>query len=370
MSNLAWVRIGLTGGTANDLDGIPSASLTDQDIAFVRAGSIAYEYKYDSVSTFAENSPFVIKPDDAGASGRWIQHLAYGINNENQLLNGEFAVNQDAYDYTSSVAATNYYFDGWFNKFGNASHAVGIDADGIKPASGISQLFGRRVFTGSTQISGIKEGETLTASLDIEDNNSAFYVYTGYGSASSSALTLTLAGTATYANPYVQFTADYNSISTNYLAIEIVETVTAGYKLRAIAVTRGTTRQVIQRIPFLQSLADCRFYYQKSYAYPTAPGSTGIVGAVSFRNWDADTARSTLQNLPVKVPTMATTPTATLYSTNTGSSGNVYDATAATDRTVSSIPDLGDTGFSSMTLGTAMPATNNGYFHYVLNARP
>ncbi|MFA5868036.1 MAG: hypothetical protein WC891_08825 [Actinomycetota bacterium] len=68
-----YVRTGRVGGTANDLDGIAYALISDGEKAWTNtSGSIA-TYHYDATSAAAESDPTVIKPDDAGASnGRWL----------------------------------------------------------------------------------------------------------------------------------------------------------------------------------------------------------------------------------------------------------------------------------------------------------
>lgn len=68
MAKYFW-RSGLTGGTGNDLDGIPSASLTTGDVANVIDGTNFYVYHYDSTDATAESSPDTIEPDDGG--GAW-----------------------------------------------------------------------------------------------------------------------------------------------------------------------------------------------------------------------------------------------------------------------------------------------------------
>jgi len=75
MATITRVRYkkSLTGGGTNALDGVPYASIGDDDVAFVIVGGILYFYVFDASSTDAEDVPNVIKPDDAGDnSGRWI----------------------------------------------------------------------------------------------------------------------------------------------------------------------------------------------------------------------------------------------------------------------------------------------------------
>ena len=80
MSITAYKKTAITGGGASALDGIVDAGLLDGDFAFVTVGSAFYIFLYDDDSGLAENSPFVITPDDVGAgSGRWIMQ---GLNSK------------------------------------------------------------------------------------------------------------------------------------------------------------------------------------------------------------------------------------------------------------------------------------------------
>jgi len=73
MSNEVRGFIALTGGTAGALDAIADADLTDQDYAFGVVAGVQHCYWYDDDSGVAENSPYVIAPDDVGeGDGRWI----------------------------------------------------------------------------------------------------------------------------------------------------------------------------------------------------------------------------------------------------------------------------------------------------------
>lgn len=63
----------LIGGGVGALDAIPIADLSDGDACTVYTSSGAYHYHLNATSGAAENSPYVIKPDDVGAGDqRWI----------------------------------------------------------------------------------------------------------------------------------------------------------------------------------------------------------------------------------------------------------------------------------------------------------
>lgn len=67
-----WPATALTGGASGALDQIVSSRLTDGDMAIAIVSEATHFYSYDSSSVAAEDSPSVIIPDNAPASGRWI----------------------------------------------------------------------------------------------------------------------------------------------------------------------------------------------------------------------------------------------------------------------------------------------------------
>jgi hypothetical protein len=364
--NKYYAKIKLTGGTSDALDSINSSGLNNNDFAVVQYLGNTYNYIYNSATAASEDSPFIIRPDDLPANGIWELTSAYGVENKNLLLNPDFSINQDVYDFTSSIAATDYFIDGWFNKSGNPSRSIAFHVGGglVPGSEGIAQLYGLRTYVGATQISGPVQSQNMTISADV-DGTGSVDVYTGYGSGSGAALTLTSAGSLSSTVTSLSFTANFGA-TTDYLAVDLRGTG----RIQYIKIETGTIPTRHQEIVFLEELARARHYYAKSYNYDVAPGTVTDVGAASYRNWDADTARNLLQNLPCKVSTMHKTPTATIYSSNSGTAAKIYDAIATGDVAVSSAPDLGATGFSELSLGAAVPATNYGKFHFVFDARP
>jgi hypothetical protein len=370
--NKVWAKILLTGGSSSALDSISQASLTDNDFGIVNLDFFnqSYLYRYDSISAESEDSPYVIKPDDAGGTGRWILQQPFGANGENLLINGEWQVNQPGYNYSSNIAAGNYFVDGWFNENGASSHAMQVDATsgGIIPGAtdGICQLYSQRTFSGAVQISGVAQGETLTCTVEFSDPSGgpSASLSTGYGSSSGAALTLVAAGTLTTTSPSVQFTADYGGSASNYLAINI----RSASGLNAIKVERGASSSTIQRVPFPIHLGICEHFYRTTYNHGVAPGTVTNTGTVSFRN-NTGASGSTFRGLPSKGSKMASDPTVTIYSPNSGNSGNVYNLTTAADVAVSSVSDLGANGFASMTLGAAIASGDRIRYHAVLDSR-
>jgi len=77
MANGFYGAVGLTGGTAGMLDYLDGDLLSDGDGALVITATNTYTYVLDDDSAAAENSPFVISPDDNAGTKRWILTETY-----------------------------------------------------------------------------------------------------------------------------------------------------------------------------------------------------------------------------------------------------------------------------------------------------
>ena len=71
-----FYRQALIGGGETALDAQVSSGISDGDLALTVSGNLIYAHKYDATSDAAETSPGVIVPDDAPATGRWIQQVS------------------------------------------------------------------------------------------------------------------------------------------------------------------------------------------------------------------------------------------------------------------------------------------------------
>jgi len=114
-------------------------------------------------------------------------------------------------------------------------------------------------------------------------------------------------------------------------------------------------------LDFDTNLSRCQRYYQKTYNNWAAPGAVTTAGVISFNQITVQQ----LQGSAKFSKTMAKVPTVTIYNWNTGAAnalyhlnGNVY--------AVSSVNNIGDSGFDAMTVATmpAVVAGASGQFHY------
>jgi hypothetical protein len=116
--------------------------------------------------------------------------------------------------------------------------------------------------------------------------------------------------------------------------------------------------------PFTENLDACLRFYQKSWPYPAAVGSTNSANSVH-------TTALPSQNIHCGVPfkkIMARTPTGfQSYSPTTGLAGAVRDVSAGTDRGIGTFFDLGDSGFGGVTIPSPNSAQAIYQFHYFVD---
>lgn len=109
----------------------------------------------------------------------------------------------------------------------------------------------------------------------------------------------------------------------------------------------------------------CHRYLSKSYEIGTNPGTTTTKGGIYSR---IPTNGVSIGPTVRFSSNMRIEPSLTLYSTNSGSSGVVYNATAAADRAVASIDGLSAKGFRVVNLSAAQTDGDIFAYHYLANA--
>lgn len=184
-----------------------------------------------------------------------------------------------------------------------------------------------------------------------------------------------ISGTATLTTTWQRF-AFSGTISSTATQLGIlfsnVPTGTAGandwFEVTGVQLDLGTwtasTAPTFRRSggTFAGELAACQRYYAKSYDQATTPGTVTVVGSLggnpSATNFDTVPAI----RFPVN---MRGTPTVTIYSTNTGTSARIYDASAGSDVTVSATPGAGETGSR---VGATVISGRSYFYQYVASA--
>lgn len=127
-----------------------------------------------------------------------------------------------------------------------------------------------------------------------------------------------------------------------------------------VQLVEGDTAPKFQPNSYQEDLAKCQRYWRKSYDQDVSVGTTTTIGAHAFR------AVNTFHVETIQFPAMRSNPTPTIYSTNSGSSGNVYDVSNTADRAVSSTA-TGET--SLIVIINTTVANADTRFQYVLDAR-
>jgi len=149
-------------------------------------------------------------------------------------------------------------------------------------------------------------------------------------------------------------------------AVSLISTLGATFDLTGVQFEAGPSATDFERLAFSDRRARCERYYQKSYNLEVVPGTSTEVGASVGRGLGAGT--TTLDSLRASLPVrMRTTPTITWYST-TGASGNIRDASAAADVSVSSNYIPGETSTGAPVVGSGPASANLIVAHWTASA--
>lgn len=359
--------------------------------ATVYSGIATYDYP-DVVIGSDGNSYRCLGTDVTGddpvgsTTGDWVQITAdaaqlkdYTASLQNLLLNPGFTINQ--FNRTIAAATPGTYFvDGWFceNNLGENLDMDEVTAGGVSwvrllhtPAAGggLCQLYGhRRETLGVTGI-WIKEDDWLTISAEVREGDT-LTVYAGYGTASGSNVTTTKVGELTSTTKYLNFQADYGGLLTTYLCVKLYggSTENVNVIFKNLKINKGLIPTGYQEPRWEDELRRCEYYYQKTYNYTVQPGEVTDVGAVTFRN-ELGGSATVFRHIDGKIPRMSSNPTVTIYSSDSGSSGYIYNITTDADVAVSSVSELGETGFSSLNLAESIASGNNAQYHVVFDSR-
>jgi hypothetical protein len=156
-------------------------------------------------------------------------------------------------------------------------------------------------------------------------------------------------------------TGNYFGTSSQVNAVQTGDT----FYITGVMLNRGTEAAPFSLFgkTFEGELQACQRYYEKSYDLTTAPGTATFAGHVGVGNLaSAAAARFTV---PLKV-SKRTTPSVTIYSANSGASGNVYQfvGTAA-----DLAPSLDSQGHNNFRLFAQMTGTNQAIaFQFVASS--
>jgi hypothetical protein len=331
---------------------------------------------------------------------------------KNKFINGDFRINQRAFTSTTATAST-YGFDRWITSSsdGTVTFSAQTFTPGTAPVSGYEAInFLRAATTGQTLASANTQihqrvedvrtfaGQTITISFWAKAASGtpkiAVEVSQAFGTGGSPSSTVnTYAGQVTTSTSWARYsvTVSVPSISgktigtdSNSSSLPIRFHTSAGSDLNARTGSLGIQNATID-IWGIQAedgsvatafqtatgtiqgeLAACQRYYLKSYNQDTAPATaSNSVGNFQFQ---AISATPTASRANVRFPvTMRTSPTITVYSTNSGTSAKLYNEAAAVDLDALT-QYTGQTGFTVYANSGTPTLGNPLLVHYVASA--
>jgi hypothetical protein len=377
----------LLGGTTGQV--LSKASNTDMDFTWVAQDdsnaiqNAIVDAKGDLIAASAADTPArlavgangeTLVADSSASTGlRYQSNFAAG---KNAIINGAFNVWQRGTTFTPTAGGGINTVDRFWQQFDVAPTTGSITQQtftpGTAPVSGYEgQYFYRTTITtpGSSsyyilgqRIEDVRNfaGQTVTVSFWAKLNSGAISsarirLTQNFGSGGSASVTQDNSYNYTPTGTWQRFswTIAIPSISgktvgtSSYLQVDTVVAYTAantvdtwGWQVEAgsVATAFQTATGTIQG-----ELSAAQRYYQKSYAQGVALATTTTNGAAS---WVAQAASPNARsNVRFPVTMRTTSPTITLYSTNTGATGKVYNEGATADQT-GTVQFQGDQSFN------------------------
>jgi hypothetical protein len=293
----------------------------------------------------------------------------YGL--KNRIINGDMRIDQRNAGVSVTPAASTYTLDRW--RLGaSAASKVSVQQSSTAPIGfnystvittvsaytlGASEEinFGQRIEGYNTADLGwgTADAKTVTLSFWVRSSltgtfggvvtNSARtrsypFSYTISVANTWEQKSVTIAGdtsgtweTTSSASVYVQFGIGTGSAlsgpagswaSTSYSnvtgAVSVVGTASATFYITGVQLEVGSSATPFERRLYNQELANCQRYYEKSYNYETALGSTDVAG-----NWTSVGGNSYPRATQFFKVEKRATPTMTFYADSNGSTGNV-----------------------------------------------
>ena len=339
--------------------------------------------------------------DSSTSTGlRYTSNFAAG---KNKIINGDFFVNQRG--FTSESNGTNYVADRWkYAASTTGTASINVFTPGTAPVAGYEgKNYLRMVTSGqsgttaqaqfATRVEDVRTfaGQTTTLSFWAKASSGTPYVAADwlqlFGTGGSSAVVGTgqkTAITTSWARYSFIFAIDSvagKTISTSNdssVQIEIWTSAGTDYNTRAASMGIQSTTIDIWGVQWeagsvatafqtatgtLQGeLAACQRYYEKSYAQATAPATATFTGCID--KYIGVTVTGSGDQLYYRV-TKRTAPTVTIYSASTGTSGKVWNNSAAVDVTITGGSN-GESGYSFYWTQTS--GGLNASYHYVASA--
>lgn len=242
----------------------------------------------------------------------------------NMVINGDFQINQRAFA-GGALAAGAYGFDRWKAATGGAS--VSRSGYVVTLASGtIEQVVEPAVMAGAASLA------STDVTISVEAPSADMTVTLGSAS-----------GTITGGSGRRSVTLATGAGDTGNLSLKIAKATAGSITFGRVKAEIGSTVTDWQARAVQVEMTLALFYYEKSYAAATAPGTATIAGSEQFAFNTSATVSHTTLTAAFKAPKRAA-PTMTGYSTATGAAGNYRNGAAGVDAGVT-IDNISTSGF-------------------------
>ena len=282
--------------------------------------------------------------------------MPYGASSflRNRIINGSMGIDQRnaGASQTITAAALAYTVDRWY------AYCTGANVTGQRVTSSgttVSPSQYAYQFTGAASVTAIGFAQRIeavnsydlagsTATLSVNLSNSvlttvtwtAYYANTTdtFGTLASPTVTQIATGTFTVTSTLTRYSTNISIPSAATTGIQILFTVgaqTSGtWVIGNVQLEAGSVATPFERRQITNEIVLCERYFQTSYDFGNAPGSTG-----SGSNGAPSHVVEATANYPsiqiIFRTRMRVQPTMTIYSPNTGASGKIYSSNASTD---------------------------------------
>jgi hypothetical protein len=200
-------------------------------------------------------------------------------------------------------------------------------------------------------------GDTATAQT-MDDNSAGFYVY------------FTLDNTPNYDIDATEQDWTSSVLIGSENNVNFFDNTSNELYLTGCQLEVGDTPSDYEFLPFDIQLQRCMRYYEKSYNYSVAPGTSTTYEGTTLAEVIADGTTTRIKMLDSRfLVRKRAAPTLTIYTSDGGASGEINNYSSGADKTISSIGNTSETNLGRYMNMTDAGATNETYeFQYQADA--
>ena len=148
--------------------------------------------------------------------------------------------------------------------------------------------------------------------------------------------------------------------------VNLADSTSNEWYLTGVQLEAGDQATDFEFLPFDVQLQRCQRYYEKSYNYSVAPGTSTTYEGTTLAELLADGTTTRVKILDSRfLVRKRAAPTMTFYTSDGGASGEINNYSSGADKTISSIGNTGETNIGRYFSMTDAGATNEQYeFQY------